>query len=212
MKKTASARRPQGVVRYPARLNRRASTGAIGCARVQSTARDRGYRRVMPGPVRVRTLRPDDWRTARSVRLAALTDAPLAFASSLDRERAKGEADWREMLTPERGVRALAECDGAVAGVIGVFSRGDDGEIIWMWVDPAFRGQGVGDALVAYALDWCWSRGLGCHLWVADGNDVAWRFYERLGFVATGERQPLPNDGARMESQMRYVGSQDLHP
>lgn len=166
----------------------------------------------MPGPVRVRTLRPDDWEAARSVRLAALTDAPLAFASSLDRERAKTEADWREMLTPERGVRALAERDGAVAGVIGAFSRGVDGEIIWMWVDPAFRGQGVGDALVAHALDWCWSRGLGCILWVADGNDGAWRFYERLGFAGTGERQLLPNDDTRTESQMRYVGSGNRNP
>lgn len=159
----------------------------------------------MPSPVSVRTLRADDWQAARSVRLAALADAPDAFASSLDRERANTEADWREMLTPERGIRALAERDGAVAGVIGAFSRGDDGEIIWMWVAPAFRGQGVADALVVYALDWCGSQGLGCILWVADGNDVAWRFYERLGFAGTGERQPLPNDASRMESQMRHA-------
>lgn len=153
----------------------------------------------MVGEVRVRALGPEDWETARDLRLAAIADAPEAFAATPERERAKTEADWRAILAPERGVRAMAEVEGKPAGLIGAFSRGEVGEIIWMWVDPAFRGQGVGDALVAFALDWCRARGLGCLLWVADGNERARRFYQRLGFTPTGARQPFPTDSDRTE-------------
>ena len=40
-------------------------------------------------------------------------------------------------------------------------------------------------------------------LWVADGNDRARRCYERLGFVPTGVRQPLPSDPAVGEELLR---------
>jgi ribosomal protein S18 acetylase RimI-like enzyme len=42
-------------------------------------------------------------------------------------------------------------------------------------------------------------------LWVADGNDRARRFYERLGFTGTDERQPLPSDPGTTEERMERV-------
>ena len=165
------------------------------------------YGAAMPDQVTVRALHPDDWALARTVRLAALADAPDAFASSLERERAKTEQDWRETLGPDRGVRALAEVDGAPAGLIGAFSRGDHGEVVWMWVDPRVRGSGVGESLVAFALDWCARGGLPCRLWVVEGNDPARRLYQRLGFVLTGASQPVPNDPSRVEVQFAYQPS-----
>ena len=42
-------------------------------------------------------------------------------------------------------------------------------------------------------------------LWVVDGNDRALGFYERLGFEATGERQPLPGRPDLTESRMRLL-------
>lgn len=158
----------------------------------------------MQATVAVRTLEPDDWATARDVRLAALADAPDAFASTLASQQANTEADWRAMLDGSRGIRAVAEVGGEVAGVIGAFSRGDVGEIVWMWVAPGFRGSAVGAALVTYAVDWCAAQGLGCVLWVADGNERARRFYARNGFVSTGERQPFPSDPDRAEFQMIF--------
>lgn len=142
--------------------------------------------------------------TARDVRLAALADAPDAFASTLASQQANTEPDWRAMLDGSRGIRAVAEVGTEVAGVIGAFARESVGEIIWMWVAPARRGSCAGDALLAYALDWCAAQGLGCVLWVADGNERARRFYARNGFVSTGERQPFPTDPERTEFQMAY--------
>lgn len=153
---------------------------------------------------RVRALEPDDWAIARDVRLAALADAPGAFGSTLAAQQANTEADWRAMLDGSRGIRAVAEVNGAVAGVIGAFARESVGEIIWMWVAPGHRGSGVGDVLVAYAVDWCGAQGLGCVLWVVDGNERARRFYARVGFTPTGKRQPFPSDPERTEFQMAY--------
>jgi ribosomal protein S18 acetylase RimI-like enzyme len=40
-------------------------------------------------------------------------------------------------------------------------------------------------------------------LFVVDGNDRTRRFYERLGFEPTGERQPLPSDPEVGEELLR---------
>jgi RimJ/RimL family protein N-acetyltransferase len=40
------------------------------------------------------------------------------------------------------------------------------------------------------------------YAWVLDGNDAARRVYQRLGFVFTGERQPLPTAPGRMEERL----------
>ncbi|MDD7968942.1 GNAT family N-acetyltransferase [Actinomycetospora lemnae] len=75
--------------------------------------------------------------------------------------------------------------------------------LVAMWVDPARRGQGVADALVGAVV--AWAAGQGAHrlaLWVVDGNERARRCYARLGFVPSGERQPVPNHPESTESRM----------
>jgi len=40
-------------------------------------------------------------------------------------------------------------------------------------------------------------------LWVPDGNDAAVHLYERVGFVSTNHRQPLPAHPGRSEERMQ---------
>ena len=155
---------------------------------------------------------PDEWRAWRDVRLAALADAPGAFASSLAREQAYGEADWRTWLHPERGLKAVASAGTTGVGLVGAWIPGDRHgavELYSMWVDPAWRGRGVGDLLVTEVLGW--ARGnhhKRVDLWVVEGNRAAERLYERHGFRATDEYQAHPNDPAVREFVMsREVGS-----
>ncbi len=56
-----------------------------------------------------------------------------------------------------------------------------------LWVDPRFRGRGLGSALIDAVVDWARERGLSqILLWVTDGNQHAETLYLRNGFVRTG--------------------------
>lgn len=61
-----------------------------------------------------------------------------------------------------------------------------------MWVDPRYRRQGIGDALIRRVVNWARGMGYGeLFLWVVDGNGSAERLYERNGFRATGAVQEV---------------------
>jgi ribosomal protein S18 acetylase RimI-like enzyme len=155
----------------------------------------------------VREAKADDWELVRDIRLAALREAPTAFGSTYEREAAFAEEDWRARFRPDR-VTFLADVPGvSPAGIAGGLEE-DQGtvELVSIWVSPAARGHGVGEALIEAVTGWARSRGYAAmHLWVTVGNPHAQALYERLGFSATGERQPLPSDPALEEIGMRRV-------
>jgi GNAT superfamily N-acetyltransferase len=153
--------------------------------------------------ISVRRLTGDDWRVLRSVRLAALADAPDAYGSTLAREQAFTEADWRGRLAMSRTLSAVAFAGEEPVGLVGaVPAAGADMEtnlttvmLVAMWAHPDHRGVGVGDALVTNVLQWAaekgWSRVV---LRVADGNVAARKLFLRHGFVSTGARVPLESN------------------
>ena len=121
------------------------------------------------------------------MRLAALKEAPYAFGSTYAREVKAPEATWRSGL--QSRTRFVAEVDGEVVGTVsgGPGKARAASAVTAMWVDPRFRGQGIGDLLLAKVLDWaCSQRYREVFLWVTEGNDNAERLYLRHGFVRTG--------------------------
>jgi ribosomal protein S18 acetylase RimI-like enzyme len=144
-----------------------------------------------------------DLPEVRNVRLGALQDAPTAFASTYEREAAFGDAAWVARLTSGSST-FLARRGGATVGICTGLPPCDDVvELVAMWVDPAVRGSGVAAELV-HAVS-AWAADLGAdrvHLSVAGTNGRARRFYEKLGFVLTGEQQPLPSDPGVQEFGM----------
>ena len=156
--------------------------------------------------IRVRRMTPEDWQIWRAVRLAALTDAPRAFASTLDREQGYDERTWRDQVEPGRGVKVVALTGDAPVGVAAGWVHrewNDAVELFGMWVAPSARGTGVGDALVHQVLDWAHEGGHPqVRLWVVEDNHRARRLYERLGFIRTAETQPHPSHPGLCEQLM----------
>ena len=149
----------------------------------------------------------DDWRAYREVRLAALTDAPHAFGSTLARELSLTEAEWRARLV--RGATFMAMVADARAGTATGIpgDHPEDADLVGMWVDPRWRGRGVGVALVEAVIDWAAKRGFRTvKLWVAVGNGAAEALYRRCGFLRTGRTQPVrPHEPDRLELEMQLL-------
>ena len=138
----------------------------------------------------VRGLTAQDWRQLRDARLAALAEAPYAFASTLAREEAFTDETWRERAGSGRTFGAWA--GEAITGLATGFPEepGPGWHLVGMWVAPQHRGQGVADELVGAVCELARQSGAASvALWVTDVNDRARAFYRRLGFAPTGRRQ-----------------------
>ena len=155
--------------------------------------------------VLVREVGPEDWRVVRGIRLAALSDAPKAFGSTYEREIAFDGADWRRRFGPRSVTYVAYLPEVGPAGIAG--GLGDQErvvELVSMWVAPAARGHGVGEALVNAVTGWATGRDV--HLWVTERNTAARALYERCGFAVTTERQQLPSDPSLSEVGMLRPG------
>jgi ribosomal protein S18 acetylase RimI-like enzyme len=154
----------------------------------------------------VRPLAPDEWESYRAVRLAALTDAPTAFSSTLARELSLTEEQWRHRLANRGQFVASVDATGQAVGLAGGVrsSDGQAAELVTMWVDPGVRGRGAGRLLVGAVVGWAVEQDFPeVRLWVAEGNHAAERLYTRCGFSRTGTREPIAaDDPARMQLEM----------
>jgi GNAT superfamily N-acetyltransferase len=90
----------------------------------------------------------------------------------------------------------LAEADGAVVGVLAL----SPGWLEQLYLDPAWRGRGIGDRFVELAKR---RQPSGLQLWTFLVNGPARRFYERHGFVAVESTDGAGNE--EREPDVRYV-------
>lgn len=148
--------------------------------------------------IEVRQIGPDDWKLLRATRLAALQDAPEAFESTYQGSLAFSEDEWRRRAGAHPVFLAFlaAEPVGMVVGLHDEDTRPGSRDLVSMWVSPAVRGRGVAGQLIDAVAGWARADGAGeLHLWVVVGNAGARAAYDRAGFVATGERQPVRGAG-----------------
>ena len=125
------------------------------------------------------------------------------------------EEELRQVAHRSRNAEVIvAVLDGSVAGTVtyvpglGHYAEDEDPDAAWirmLAVDPAFRGQGIGAALV----EWCVRRARATGrrrliLHTTDPMTVAQRMYVRLGFSRAADLDWQPDDelwlrGYRME-------------
>lgn len=103
----------------------------------------------------------------------------------------------RDMLRSLKIYAMMAEIDGSAVGVVtlhecaAVYAGGRFGEISELYVEPDFRGHGIGKQLVTAAFvraeELGWKRLEVCTPPAKQGKNPI-RFYESLGFVDIGSR------------------------
>ena len=160
--------------------------------------------------MRTRRIEATEWQELRETRLAALADAPEAFAATLAEEGAYPDERWRQQaawLAEETDEACFVAEDGSgfVAMAIGFLEEDEPGTagLVAMWVAPGLRGQGLGAALLTDVAGW--ARAAGARrllLWVNEENQPARRLYEAAGFAPTGERKPMRSNPRATELRL----------
>ncbi len=153
----------------------------------------------------VRAVRAGDASRLRALRLRALSESPEAFAVAAEQEAELPGSHWAELAHQSAVADHL---------VIYVAVRGEDwlgmgagrwfdrergiAQLWGMWVDPAARRLGLGERLVTQVRGWAAARGARfLRLGVATRPGDPTPFYERLGFVRTGETRMMRTDPTR---------------
>lgn len=83
---------------------------------------------------------------------------------------------------PVRLAQTFVYDDGVVKG----FVRMDGTRVEKLFVEPVLQGQGIGSTLLAFAVQTCGAN----RLWALEKNTRAIAFYQRHGFVLTGNKEP----------------------
>ena len=150
----------------------------------------------------IRRLQPREVDLHRELSLRALKDAPDSFGSILSETNAQPLSYWqdltRSVTEPGRHVMFLA-CEGEIVcgSTYGLLDqkRNGAGRVGGMWVDPAWRRQGIGHALLQAVFDWARQSALKqLGLWAPAHNPAAMALYRHAGFRETGQRRPLPSN------------------
>ncbi len=158
--------------------------------------------------ISIRPVDPHEWPQYRDIRLRALRDAPDAFGSTWAAEAARADADWAARLQAAAAGgwdRVLFAVNGEQAcGLVWCKLCADEpgvADLFQMWVDPAARGRGAGQALLAQAVAWAWQMGMRrVRLGVTAADSPAMRLYLAHGFRAQGGLQPL-REGSGLQVQ-----------
>jgi GNAT superfamily N-acetyltransferase len=170
----------------------------------------------------VRRIDADQGAVLRQLRTASLRDAPHAFGDS--RQGGTPLADDPDVYEEVAARHAVSDTntsfilytEGHPAGLIGAWFERDGAHrafVSALWVAPAVRHLRGGELLVNAAIEWLASEGATLiHAWVPDTNRTAMRFYERLGFAATGDRARSTQAPDQWETLLvREAGSRPAH-
>jgi GNAT superfamily N-acetyltransferase len=158
--------------------------------------------------LKVRRLVADQGPLLRELRIAGLREAPYAFGATLQDALAQDAAAFdrlaQHLARADDDACFVLYTEGEPAGLIDAYFD-DNGQrrafVRALWVAPAVRHLRGGELLVATASEWLIERGASqIYAWIADVNTNAMGFYERIGFVSSGDRRPLQSNPQQSEA------------
>jgi ribosomal protein S18 acetylase RimI-like enzyme len=141
--------------------------------------------------IEVKSLPPERWREARELRLQGLKTDPVAFGSSYEEEENFTEDEWKRRTG--NALFAISDDDILVGTITYVFSdrikTGHIARIFAAYVDPNYRGRGVGKKLLSTALNRIQENKniVKVQLMVNIKQNAAVALYKSLGFAIVSE-------------------------
>lgn len=148
--------------------------------------------------ITIRAVRPGEGPRLRELRMRAMADAAGAFGSTLAHEAEQSDEYWSALADggDETGVYVAIDGETWIGMAAGRWFERERAVVqLWgMWVEPGRRGERIGERLVGSVRGWATTHGARLmRLGVIDASPAI-PFYERLGFVLTGETKPLTRD------------------
>jgi GNAT superfamily N-acetyltransferase len=111
----------------------------------------------------------------------------------------------RRFAPPSRGL--VLEADGDLVGCVAAsVDEGGEGEVVGLYVDPSWWGQGLGVHLLEAVLEDLRGGGAtSARLWVLERNTRARGMYERRGWQADGATRSVSTVGDVIELRYRLA-------
>ena len=160
---------------------------------------------------KIRTFAEHEWAIYKDLRLAALTESPDAFGSTLAREVGRSEADWASRLAA--GVNSawdfpiVAQIDSQPIGLAwGRIEQSNPtvANLYQVWVHPNYRRLGAGQMLLEAVMAWAMDKQVDfLELGVTCGDSPALRLYLRAGFEPVGPPEPIRPGAELLGQQLR---------
>jgi GNAT superfamily N-acetyltransferase len=148
------------------------------------------------GPANVRRASSEDWRGLRSIRLESLSDTPEAYGSTYAESFTWTDERWRAAAA--RWTYFLAERDDRVVGMVSGGANDHHPGTRWlyaMYVTSPERATGTAARLVEAVGEWAREEGVPqLYLHVTSSVARARAFYEKMGFVPTGDTITMDRD------------------
>jgi len=148
--------------------------------------------------VSAHVLEASEWQLYRDLRLRALEDSPDAFGTTLADALSRPVEDWSTRLSNlsrHENLPLIGEVDRQPAGLTWGMIHPPDRSIAHlyqMWVDPKFRGLGLGRRLIDSVLEWAKNEGVAAvRLGVTCGDTPALRLYAAVGFQPIGAAEAI---------------------
>lgn len=131
----------------------------------------------------------------RELRTAALREAPYAFGETLEDTLLVDPSSFGDTAALHASSPRLATfllyTEGHPCGLVHAYIEDAPSArafVSALWVAPAVRHLRGGELLLNAAIGWLIAEGATqVFAWITDNNPTAMRFYERFGFVATGD-------------------------
>ncbi len=146
--------------------------------------------------IALRAAGPEDAAALRALRLEALTKHPTSFAADVERTANEADEQWAARLADyaaqRSGLISVACAGEALVGMAGLgrghWPKTSHAGTIWgVYVQDAWRGAHVAEALLDHCAAWARAQGLTIlRLGVVANNTPAIRCYARCGYQVYG--------------------------